>query len=289
MDTTTLTLPALPKLERAQLRRESVEADGCGTLEALVPAAEEYRCDDPHAPVLVLIAGMGVDGTGLIRQLQVGKLAHIYLFNMPNDPVPGEVELGGFARHVEEFILRKGLDARPGGLVLGGHSMGGATTLLMAVRARVKLRAIVLLGTFANARHLPLIQRVAAPLAWVVPMNIGHVVACRMGGLLRLFKQPYADWKWMAHPIIWRTHGYYGRAVRALTRLNLIEDARKITLPALIVHGRKDSVLRYAAAEEMAATLPNARLVTLDDAGHNLCFTHAEKVNGALAEFLISL
>jgi len=281
-------LPAVPPLDRALIRAEAVTTAGGNVLEALVPVQPQYRCYDPYAPVLLLIPGMGLDGTGLIRQLQLGEMSHVYLFQMPNYPAHGEVGLAQYARHVEEYILLKKLDQRPGGLILGGNSMGGAISLLIASRGRVKLRGLALVGTFGHAKHLPVYQRVAAPLAWIVPMNVGHVVVCRAAGLFRS-RQRRADWKWLAHPEIWRTNGFYGRVVKALTSLDLLDGARKLSVPTLVIHGRRDSVLPHAAGVELSEIIPGARLVTLDNAGHNLFFTHADDVNTALAQFVASL
>lgn len=283
------TLPSVPALDRALIRSEAATTPGGNLLEAMVPVQTEYRCYDPNAPALLLIPGMGLDGTGLIRQLQLGSISRIYLFQMPNYPAQGETGLAQYARHVEDYIKAKKLDERRGGLVLGGNSMGGAISLLIANRGKVKLRGLALVGTFGHAKHLPVYQRIAAPLAWILPMNIGHVVVCRTAGLLRLFKQSAQEWKWIAHPEIWRTNGFYGRAVKALTTLDLLEDARKLDVPTVVIHGKRDGVLRHAAGEELSAVIPNANLVSLDEAGHNLFFTHAELVNRALAHFITNL
>lgn len=280
-------LPAVPPLDRALIRAEAVTTAGGGVLEALVPVQPQYRCYDPFAPILLLIPGMGLDGTGLIRQLQLGELAHVYLFQMPNHPAPGETGLAQFARHVEEYILRKRLDQHPGGLILGGNSMGGAISLLVASRGRVKLRGLALVGTFGHAKHLPAYQRAAAPLAWVLPMNFGHVLVCRTFGLLRRSRNE--DWKWIAHPGIWRTNGFYGRAVKALTTLDLLDGARNLKVPTIVIHGQRDRVLPHAAAVELSQTIPGARLVTIESAGHNLFFSHADAVNTALAQFVGNL
>jgi len=287
--TPTFTLPSVPPLDRALIRTEAVTTPGGNVLEALVPVQPAYRCYDPYAPVLLLLPGMGLDGTGLIRQLQLGGMAHVYLFQMPNYPARDEAGLAQYARHVEDYILQKKLDQRPGGLILGGNSMGGAISLLIANRGNAKLRGLALVGTFGHAKHLPVYQRLAAPLAWVLPMNFGHVVVCRTAGVLRLFKQSPQEWKWIAHPGIWRTNGFYGRAVKSLTTLDLLDGARKLDVPTVVIHGKRDGVLRHAAGVELSEIIPNAKLVSLDDAGHNLFFTHANAVNHALAGFIASL
>ena len=46
-----------------------------------------------------------------------------------------------------------------------------------------------------------------------------------------------------------------------------------ITAPVLVTHGREDRVIAFAAAEEIVAHLPNARLYAFERKGHLPIFT----------------
>ena len=129
-------------------------------LEALRPAAAPYLCPHAAAPALVLIPGLGMDGLGFVRQLPLGAVADLHLFQMPNEARDGEEGLGHFARHVEDYIRATRLEERAGGVVLGGCSMGGAVSLAVALRGRVRLRGLILLGTFGNCVHVRWLLRV---------------------------------------------------------------------------------------------------------------------------------
>src|SRR6266850_5804501 len=55
----------------------------------------------------------------------------------------------------------------------------------------------------------------------------------------------------------------------SLQRLDLApQDMAKVTMPVLTVHGTKDRSAPYGGAREWAMRLPNARLVTVDNAAH---------------------
>lgn len=281
-----MTLPPLPTLDRRHVRAETAQVSGFGELQALVPAAAPYVCADPRAPAMLLVPGLGLDGLGMIRQLPLGALTHLHLFQMPNTPAANEIGLGWFARHVEEYILAKKLDRQPGGLILGGNSMGGAVSLLIASRGRVALRGLVLIGTYGSCKHLPAYQRALAPLAYVIPMAMIRRVVWRTIGKAGLHQTTAEEGRWMASPILRRTHGYYGRAVSALTRIELLEGARAIAAPTLVVHGSDDPVLPLAAGRELAQTISGAAFAQIDGARHSLHFTNAEAVNAAVAAFL---
>jgi pimeloyl-ACP methyl ester carboxylesterase len=55
------------------------------------------------------------------------------------------------------------------------------------------------------------------------------------------------------------------------------------------MHGTDDHVLPHAAGQELAETIPGAKLVTLEGASHALFFLNHEAVNAAVAEFLRGL
>ena len=58
-----------------------------------------------------------------------------------------------------------------------------------------------------------------------------------------------------------------------------------LTMPVLIISGRRDE--KYSAiAERMAAIIPNAEILSLDDAGHNPLGDCPDQTYGAISEFL---
>lgn len=60
-----------------------------------------------------------------------------------------------------------------------------------------------------------------------------------------------------------------------------------INVPTLIIHGKSDQTVPIKATSEQAARLiPGAEYIVYDDAPHGLFFTHKEKFNGDLIEFL---
>jgi pimeloyl-[acyl-carrier protein] methyl ester esterase len=280
-------LPIPQSLLNAPLRSETVRSPQGVALEALVPNLPEFTCTDPHAPAIVLVPGLGMDGWGFLRQLPLGAMAHLHLLQMPNEAAPDEKGLGHFARHVEDYIRARGLDRHPGGVIVGGCSMGGAVSLHVATRARVPLRGLALIGTFGHCRHLPLWQRIAAPLAWVLPLHRSRFIARHVVKKTRYFGAVTSDEaEFLCNWKVQRTQGYFGRAVAALTRQNQLAAASKLKLPTLVTHGQDDFVLPFAAGEELAATIPNAIWKPSKEAGHAIFFTHADAVNMAVAELI---
>jgi proline iminopeptidase len=65
-----------------------------------------------------------------------------------------------------------------------------------------------------------------------------------------------------------------------------IADLAKIKSPVLTIHGRKDRNAPYGAGREWATILPNARLLTLDEAAHAVWADEPKITLEALDEFL---
>lgn len=73
----------------------------------------------------------------------------------------------------------------------------------------------------------------------------------------------------------------------SIQRLGLkSEDVSKVTMPVLTIHGREDRSAPYGGGREWALWLPNAHLVTVDDAGHAPWIEAPELVFGAIQTFL---
>jgi pimeloyl-ACP methyl ester carboxylesterase len=73
----------------------------------------------------------------------------------------------------------------------------------------------------------------------------------------------------------------------SIQRLNLTpEDIAAVKAPVLTVHGRKDRSAPYGGGREWALALPNARLLTVDEAAHVPWIEAPELVFGSIRTFL---
>jgi len=63
-------------------------------------------------------------------------------------------------------------------------------------------------------------------------------------------------------------------------------DFSTVTMPVLTIHGRLDRHAPYAGAVDWVEQLPNAQLVTVEDAAHYAWIDDPEGVFGAIEEFL---
>lgn len=82
-----------------------------------------------------------------------------------------------------------------------------------------------------------------------------------------------------------------GRSTRecakAFASTDFRQDLPKINVPALIIHGTDDKTVPIeASADKTAQMLPHAQYLKYDGAPHGLFYTHKERLNADLIEFI---
>ena len=73
--------------------------------------------------------------------------------------------------------------------------------------------------------------------------------------------------------------------LRELREKDLRGEIARIETPVLLLHGEEDRVIPVAASRWLAKNLPNAKLVTLRGAGHDLPLRHADWAESEIAKF----
>jgi pimeloyl-ACP methyl ester carboxylesterase len=71
-----------------------------------------------------------------------------------------------------------------------------------------------------------------------------------------------------------------------LDRERLLDAARRLAAPTLLVRGRQSDVLSHAGAGELLAVLPNAEFVDVSGAGHMVAGDRNDAFTEAVLGFL---
>jgi len=70
---------------------------------------------------------------------------------------------------------------------------------------------------------------------------------------------------------------------------DLTGELRKVVAPALIVAGDKDIICPPAAARQIHLSLPNSKLLLIEDSGHFMWLEQAKEFNSEVLQFLQAL
>src|SRR5215207_2207170 len=176
-------------------------------------------------------------------------------------------------------------------IVFVGLSMGGYVGFAFWRRHRQRVRAFVLMDTRASAdtdearrNRLALAERAE---------SLGTSEPAIEAMLPRLLSPHLRAGSIPERLVAGMMRGNSARAVadgaRGLAaRPDSLELLPSIDVPTLIVVGEHDQLTPPSDSERMLRALPNARLVTIDQAGHMSNLENPEAVNAAVLEFVYS-
>jgi pimeloyl-ACP methyl ester carboxylesterase len=250
-------------------------------------AATGGRDLDRALPLVVFVHGAALDHT--VWALLARWFAHRgFAVLAPDLPGHGRSDgeplatIGAMADWMAALIEAAGASTA----AIMGHSMGSLVALETAARHSEKITAIGLIGA---AAAIPVACDLLAAAeaddhAAIDMLRIwGYGFRAGLGGSLA--------------PGLWMLGGAERLLERArpgvlFTDLRACDDYRdgltsaaKVTVPATLVLGERDLMTPAKAGMELAAALPNARVVTLKGAGHMLMSERPDEVLAAVREF----
>lgn len=176
------------------------------------------------------------------------------------------------------FIADQGLD-RP---VVVGHSMGGRVTLTLAVDEPELARGLVIVDVGPEIS-----EQGAKVIADFVVHNVEFDdLEEFLDNVVRYdpFRSREHISRTVKYNMLRRADGKYvskvdHRRIPLRSKDLTLEHVTMIPCPTLVVRGQHSDILEPDAAERFAATLPQGRLVTVADCGHNV---HSGNTAGVL-------
>lgn len=166
-------------------------------------------------------------------------------------------------------------------VVLIGHSHGGRIILSLLAKYDLKqVAAAVLIASagVVDKRPLTLFKR-----------QCGRHLAKLSGSL----KKWQVGRRWFYRLIGERDYLVANPVMRQTMSQVITEDllpvVGKIKVPVYLLWGKKDRSTPYFMAEQLAKTIPLARLSTFANAGHNLITTHHQQLAQDICQYLETL
>ena len=187
----------------------------------------------------------------------------------------GEEEVGKYAEHVYAFLKVLGLEK----IFLVGHSMGGAVTQTLALTYAEMMKGIVLVGTGARLKVLPMILD-------GIRDNFEDTV--RKINQFAFSRQVKADLieKSVSFMSQCRSEVLYGDFL-ACDRFNLMNEVEKIVLPTLILCGEDDQLTPVKYSQFLNSRIVGSKLEVLPNAGHMVMMEAAQAFNERVREFIL--
>jgi 3-oxoadipate enol-lactonase len=244
-------------------------------------------------PAIVLLHGLLFDG-GMWRG-QVEPLAELGRVLVIDGPGHGKSEAPPrftLEDHADALAIDAFNELRVHKAILAGLSWGGMLGMRAAIQHPMRVSALALLDTSAEAESLRNKVRYRAFIAfcrrygvppWLVdrelaPLMFGATTLARGTDLVESFTRT--------------VNGYprdgMARAALAVTvhRIDVTPKLRGVACPTLVVCGREDKATPPAKSQALAAKIRDARLELIDGAGHSSALERPEEVNRVLVPFI---
>jgi pimeloyl-ACP methyl ester carboxylesterase len=247
-------------------------------------------------PPVLLVQGVGVIGNGWAPQVE-GLRAQFTVVTFDNRGIGASSS--GAARLSIEALAADALaiaDAEGlGPFHLAGHSMGGVIAQQIALTAPQRVRSLALLCTFSRGAE-------ATRLTWAMLLaglrtRVGTKRMRRrafVGMVMPPATRPGADLDAIAAtlaPLFGRDLAEQPPIVmqqlKALRRFDASARlAQLASVPTLVLTARHDIIARPEYGRRLAAAIPNARLVEIEDGGHGVTIQRAGAINTLLVDHL---
>ncbi len=227
-------------------------------------------------PVLLLhgAGGFHLDWPGELRRIPGYRVLAADLPGHGRSTQPGRQQIIDYVQDI--LILLDSLDI--GRAIVGGHSMGGAIAMTLALHQPHRVVGLVLIGTGARLRvHPEILSRVLTDPAYVYRM--------------------IADWMWSEQvPQAIRDAGHrrmlmtdpvvaYGDFL-ACNNFDIRDSLSKIAAPAVVIGGTADRMTPLKFSATLAEEIPAAELVTIQDGGHMMMVEQPAAVADAVQDWL---
>lgn len=196
---------------------------------------------------------------------------------------PASYVLDSIVSELSDFLDR----SSQGPVVLVGHSMGGEIAAALALKRPDRIRLLVLiapagLGLGFGLSGEPFTQRQGELAAWSLKA--------------RELVVPNRDSKWIADPPqlppgVSSSAADRAAAVATLRDFDfsaLTDRFRQIRQPTLLIWGRLDPLIPVGIGRQIAAAIPNSRLVVLGNSWHRPHVEQPERVVEEIERFLSS-
>lgn len=221
---------------------------------------------------VVFVHGAGC--TGEVFAAQTAAFDDSIALTLPGHTIPGEpASVEAFADAVSAQLAARELD----GVILCGHSMGGAIALELALRREPRVRAVVMLSSGARLRVAPAVLEQLEHDFEAAARELPH----------HFYAEPSPELLAASTRMMLAVgQAQTLRDFRACDAFDRIGRLGEVTLPLLAVTGERDVLTPPKFAEALADRIPGASARIVPRAGHLAMAERPGDVNDALRAFV---
>lgn len=190
-------------------------------------------------------------------------------------------------------LFMDALDLQRASLV--GHSMGGGTAIVFALRNPDRVNKLVLVDATGIPTRLPFrskVFRLKGVAEFLMSLPTDRIRRMNLKDIWIYDRDTLTEDVYEKFTLYQKIEGTT-EAVLAILRKDFfntleaeIRELGQRNIPTLIIWGRKDVSLPLSSAQEMNRLMPSSRVEILDNAGHLANFDRADTFNDLVIDFL---
>lgn len=238
------------------------------------------RAGDEDAPAIVFVHGAGGSAATWFMQLKgLSNDFHVISLELNGHGKSPDRSNGNtmesYLTDIDEIVMQY---KKP---FLAGHSMGGALSQLYALKHPDKIRGIILIGTGAKLRVVPLIFDMLENNFEGYVDAAGSYMFCEETST-ELIEASKIEIRKCKPSII-------NRDFAACDGFDVMERISDISLPALILVGEQDLMTPVKYSNYLHEKLPNSTFHVIENAGHSVMLEQPGKFNAHIKEWASAL
>jgi 3-oxoadipate enol-lactonase len=243
---------------------------------------------------VILIHGLFLDHTAFEHQIKTfsnrTRIIAIDLHGHGGSSIVKQpIDLDTMAEDFYDLVQQLGI----GPAIWGGVSMGGMTSLRVALRHPEAVLGLLLLNTNADrgaGKKVPSVDGLNAPLTlrflWGTKFLKNKTLEAGLFGKTTLATKPELQKIWVdrMQPIKSISMKHCVEAV--LNARSILEELSTIAVPTIVAGGVEDVALPMSASREIHARIKDSTLVEIEQCGHSSSIEQPEKVSQLLGQLL---
>jgi 3-oxoadipate enol-lactonase len=243
---------------------------------------------------LVLIHGLFLDHTAFESQIAAFADRHrVIAIDIHGHGASGELDrsmsLDEMAEDYFDLVQRLGIPKA----IWGGVSLGGMTSLRIAIRHPEAVLGLLLLNTNAGkgaGKKVPSVAGLNAPLTmrflWQTQFLKTKVLQAGLFGRTTLETKPDLQRIWVEKMRSISSKSMKNAVEAVLSASSILEQLSSIAIPTIIAGGVEDTASPMAASRDTHKRIPNSNLVEIPQCGHSSSIEQPQKVTQLLSQLL---
>jgi 3-oxoadipate enol-lactonase len=246
---------------------------------------------------IILIHGLFLDHTAFAEQIEAFKSRYrIIAIDIHGHGTSSELDrsmsLDEMAEDYFDLVQQLGIQQA----IWGGVSLGGMTSLRVAIKHPEAVVGLLLLNTNAGkgaGKKVPSVEGLNAPLTmrwlWQTRFLKNKVLEAGLFGRTTLKTKPDLQRIWVEkmQPISSKS---MKNAIEAVLSANSILDRlSSIHVPTIVAGGVEDTALPMSASQEIQQRIDHSTYVEIDQCGHSSSIEQPKKVNQFLEQLLLEV